>query len=239
MAIPALMRRLEDASDNFYLWTALGNIGMTPDLDIFKSILSFLLLYIGKSPKVGKIAVLLARMPSRPIPLLTMYLEKVLILFHEKAAMMHKTNDVINITPSLLQLCNLVRVLLENEGLMEQVSQNQETCHQLRNMWFYLVLFILGSNGNWPKEWVPVLKGLAKHVPPLMLDRQSRNLDVSLASDSILVATFNDGVCFLVSDLFNVWIFRLRPRLNRYLFHVFLNVPMKFDLFLGLLLFTS
>lgn len=130
IAIPALMRKLEESSGHKdVIWHALGNIGMTSDPEIFKSVLSFVL---GGNEK--GISYSLARMPGRPVGLMKMYLDRVLVLFHEKAAIIHKTLDQSRLS-ELKELCNLIRMILETEGVLESVKEGGKECiHELRNM---------------------------------------------------------------------------------------------------------
>ncbi len=195
IAIPALARRLEESSSEHrdILWYALGNIGMTSDMEIFRTILSFLLNDYGTSGMIPKISHTLARMPGRPMALSVFMLERVLQILLEKGSLLHKTSQVIYLL-QVKDLCNLVRVILETEGISEQIVNNPELAHSFRNMWFYVVLFVLGPNGSWPKEWVSTLKSIARKCPPLILDKTARNLEVNLGSDSILVATFPESI---------------------------------------------
>ena len=173
---------------------------MNNDSEIFKSIISASLSYVGSSPHVSKILVLLARMPGRPLSLLQLYFEKVLITFHEKSLFLHKNSDN-SVLPHLLQLTNILRVLLENQHLCEFVHANYDLSQQLRNVWFYLALFVLLPSGSWPNEWKSVLKGFARKCPAIVIDPQSRNIEVHLGSDSILVTTFNDQVTNKIKPL--------------------------------------
>lgn len=192
IAIPALVRRLEENSKyNEPIWDAMGNVGMTCDAEIFKTIIAFTLNNSHSIQSVSKISQTLARMPGRPIALLEMYLEKILGLFLEKAAQYHISSEPENIH-DMRHLANLIRVVFDHENLATELmgDQNPDIMHQLRNMWFYLVLFVLGPDGTWPKEWYAILKSLARRSPPLVLDKKERSLEVNLGSDSILVATF-------------------------------------------------
>ena len=166
---------------------------MTTDLEIFKGILAFTLSSLDSVGKISKIAHSLARMPGRPQGLLVVYIEKLLDLFLERAAIMHKNSDSsANSLGQLKDLTNLIRILLESEGLQEYLGSS-DLMRPLRNMWFYLVLFVLTPTG-WPKDWYPILKVVARNSPPLILEKNVRNLDVNLGSDSILLATFPDPI---------------------------------------------
>lgn len=151
-----MVRKLEeiDDEDKSLIWDALGNIGITSDLEIFKCIISFTLSSNIAITKISKIAHTLARMPGRPLALLEMYLEKLLKIFMEKAIHLQKAQEQSKIN-DLRDLVNLIRVVCENEELASSLisEQNPDIIHQLRNMWFYLVLLILLPNGQWPKEW--------------------------------------------------------------------------------------
>lgn len=67
---------------------------------------------------------------------------------------------------------------------------------QFRNMWFYLVLFIMRNDGSWPKEWLPVVSSLAESTPLLVPKKSQRSLVADLFSNSILRGVFSDLVLY-------------------------------------------
>jgi phosphatidylinositol 4-kinase len=196
VAIPALVRRLEESTSDFNepIWLALGNIGMTNDVEIFKAIISFTLNNTQSMKTVYNIPQTLAKMPGRPVGLLEYYLERALALFMEKAASYHKTARPQDLQDMYDWVC-LIRVVCDHEDFAAVLvgGQNPEIVHQMRNMWFCLVLFVF-QNGSWPKEWVGILRVIARRTPPLILEKNERNLEVNLGSTSILLASFPESV---------------------------------------------
>ncbi|KAJ3318592.1 phosphatidylinositol-4- kinase [Boothiomyces sp. JEL0866] len=170
IAIPALVRKLEEIDDEekSLIWDALGNIGITSDLEIFKCIISFTLSSNIAITKISKIAHTLARMPGRPLALLEMYLEKLLEIFMEKAIHLQKSQDQSRVN-DLRDLVNLIRVICENEELASSLisEQNPEIIHQLRNMY-------------------PILKIIARKSPPLILEKKRHSLQISSKIKPIL-----------------------------------------------------
>jgi hypothetical protein len=134
-------------------------------------------------------------MPGRPIVLIELYLKRLLKLFIEKAAMYHKSSERAYLE-DMQSLAKIIKVLCDHEGFREGLSQGftAELLTQLRNMWFYLVLFVLDADGSWPKDWSGIVKILALRTPPLILDKNSKSLAVDLGSNSVLIGSFPESV---------------------------------------------
>ena len=198
VAIPALARRLDDTPTVFddFLWHNLGNIGLTFDPDIFRHVITFILDYSKRTfSKIAKISHTLARMPGRPVELLDIYLEKLLVLFLEKATPLQRHVDpaIIN---DLLDIMLVVRVICEQEHYALHILESRDPVllNLFRDVWFTCVLFVLSPSGTWPKGWLSVLRIFALKTPPLIMERQRRSLEADLGSNSILRSIFPESV---------------------------------------------
>ena len=191
--IPAMVRRIEENSDDYnkYAWSCLCNIGMSFNIDIFRAVIQFV--FNGSHPlkQVTEVGELLANMPNRPIELMAVYLDRLLSLFLERAALLQKTNEL-NHLSEMKDLVKIISMVISNQYFRPDVLEtaHKRLTHHLRNMWFYLVLYVLEPRGTWPSEWYEYVKLIASRTPALLLDKDDRSLEVNLNSDSILIGTF-------------------------------------------------
>ena len=197
IVIPAMVRRIEETSDEYnkFIWSCLCNIGMSFNADVFNAVIQFV--FSGAHPlqEVVQIGELLANMPKRPMKLLAMYLERLLILFLEKASSYHQTGNI-QLMTDMKDLTRIIAMVLLNQNFNVKVIQEEHKniAHHLRNVWFYLVLFVLESKGVWPKDWSDNVKTIASKTPPLLLEKDDRSLEVNLSTDSILIGSFSDKI---------------------------------------------
>ncbi|KAJ3296301.1 phosphatidylinositol-4- kinase [Borealophlyctis nickersoniae] len=194
VAIPALTRRLEDGIFDDLIWESLGNIGLTCDIDVFREIISFILDYSKHAfTRISKVSHTLARMTNRPTAFAMLYFETILSFFVEKAAGLQRSPD-----PALLlelrDMATIMKILCDQEDFPREVQSNEEMILQFRNFWLYAVMFVLGPNGTWPKEWRNALSSIASRTPPLILAKKKRSLEADLGANSIMRTKFSDQV---------------------------------------------
>ncbi|KAH9246076.1 hypothetical protein BASA81_016413 [Batrachochytrium salamandrivorans] len=115
VAIPALARRLDDSQTIFdeFIWKNLGNIGLTDDIEVFRHIVTFIIDYSKRTfSKISKISHTLARMPGRSAALQEIYLEKLLVLFLEKASSLQRTHTDPTVISELRDIMSIVKHLV-------------------------------------------------------------------------------------------------------------------------------
>lgn len=194
IAIPALARRIDEGGLwNIELWDAIGNVGMTNDEDVFQNVLTLVLSKTGlKNAGIGET---LARMPGRPFSLSILYLDMAMSAFMERASTLSVVNSQA-ILSELLSYATLIKIICEQEQVQFQLLSDSppEIIVQFRNMWFYMVCFIVDGNGSLPKEWDPVMLVLAASTPFLVSHLSQSSLIADLASNSILAGSFPDAV---------------------------------------------
>ncbi|OAJ42765.1 hypothetical protein BDEG_26179 [Batrachochytrium dendrobatidis JEL423] len=199
VAIPALARRLDDSPTIFdeFIWKNLGNIGLSDDVEVFRQIVTFIIDYSKRTfSKISKISHTLARMPGRAPALLEIYLEKLLVLFLEKAAGLQRNLPNSNVIAELRDIMSIVKMICEQESFHPQslLTTSQDILNHFRNVWLYLILFVLTPAGTWPKEWHSMLRVVASKTPPLILDKQCRSLEADLGANSIMQGVFPDTI---------------------------------------------
>ncbi|KAJ8322856.1 Phosphatidylinositol 4-kinase stt4 [Batrachochytrium dendrobatidis] len=199
VAIPALARRLDDSPTIFdeFIWKNLGNIGLSDDVEVFRQIVTFIIDYSKRTfSKISKISHTLARMSGRAPALLEIYLEKLLVLFLEKAAGLQRNLPNSNVIAELRDIMSIVKMICEQESFHPQslLTTSQDILNHFRNVWLYLILFVLTPAGTWPKEWHSMLRVVASKTPPLILDKQCRSLEADLGANSIMQGVFPDTI---------------------------------------------
>jgi hypothetical protein len=189
--MPAIARRIEESKDSKILWNAVANIGMTNDYEIFKTVIEYTLDH-DVTKNTLSVLLDLATISCRPFELLEFYLEKLLLLFIEKA------NQNTRNLQELFELTKIVQVLLHHDEF--QLDQNPELINQLRKFWFLLIIYVL-QNGQFTPEWSQVLKSIAADSPSFCIDPKEKSLIFNLESDSVLIANYPPEV---VSRMYNI-----------------------------------
>ncbi|KAH6563604.1 hypothetical protein BASA62_008439 [Batrachochytrium salamandrivorans] len=206
VAIPALARRLDDSQTIFdeFIWKNLGNIGLTDDIEVFRHIVTFIIDYSKRTfSKISKISHTLARMPGRSAALQEIYLEKLLVLFLEKASSLQRTHTDPTVISELRDIMSIVKVVFEQCSFHPQSLgvSNTDMVYYFRNIWFYLTLFVSTPTGTWPKDWQHLVRVVASKTPPLILDRQRRSLEADLGANSIMQGAFPETVMAKIKNL--------------------------------------
>jgi hypothetical protein len=137
----------------------------------------------------------LAQLPGRPYKLLEMYLETVMDIFMEKASALPQY-DSSRLFDELLEYASLMKVISEQETFQSSFLQEVGTdlVIQFRNFWFYLILYVMNSDGTWPKDWIPIIASLAESTPLLVSKKSQRSLIADLGANSILRGTFSETI---------------------------------------------
>ncbi|KAJ3411750.1 phosphatidylinositol-4- kinase [Chytridiales sp. JEL 0842] len=172
IALPALTRKLsESVSDSLkeYMWQCLASIVLSSGVDVFKEVLSFVGLLLTKDPRFADL-----------------YLEGILALFIERSSLSQEGDA--NASSDLYQLALILKNICDLESFKPHINPTDDLVLLFRNFWLNCVLFVLGPNGEWPKEWVSALLSIALKTPPLTLGKEKRNLEADLLSNSVLRA---------------------------------------------------
>ncbi|TPX38337.1 hypothetical protein SmJEL517_g00322 [Synchytrium microbalum] len=190
-SIPALTRRLEDCEPyQDLIWENLANIGLTCNLGVFKEVVSLLLEDSRKTvSKISRVSHTLARVTGRPPEFAEMYLNCILTVFNDKAAALQsKPVQDTGLVQELRDLVSILRIICDQVDLKSEAINTEEVSELFRNFWFYLVVFVLNSNGSWPRDWFASLLVVATKTPPLLMRPRESNLLADLGSNSILRA---------------------------------------------------
>ncbi|KAI8916255.1 hypothetical protein EDD86DRAFT_186242 [Gorgonomyces haynaldii] len=115
-------------------------------------------------------------------------------LLLEKAAVLQQTGG--SAVEELFEITNLIKVICQQDAFKSEFvkASSGELKQQFRNMWFYFVLYVMKSDGSWPKDWIPVLNAIAENTPTLVPDVSQRSLVADLGANSILRGSFPDSI---------------------------------------------
>lgn len=119
----------------------------------------------------------------------------------EKASSLPQ-NDSSQLLDELLEYATLIKVICEHENFREDFLNQVGTdlVFHFRNCWFYLILFVMKSDGTWSKDWGLTVASFAEFTPLLVSKMSQRSLIADLGANSILRGTFSESIILKIKN---------------------------------------
>ncbi|KND02142.1 1-phosphatidylinositol 4-kinase STT4 [Spizellomyces punctatus DAOM BR117] len=170
------------------IWESLGNMGLTCEPDVFHLVLSTLSRQL--SPKSTEVRHTLARGAAKSPVFSGIYLQQVLTSFTEKA--MRISKQTANIVAELYDIAWIAKVICDEEHIQLADEKSGRIRTLSRDFWLCAVIYVMKSDGSWPKGWPAILRQIAVKSPVMTLAPHERFLEADLRAHSVLEKSFTD-----------------------------------------------